>query len=98
MSKLIAKQENPYVYALVDSRDEGIFYVGKGRKNRMYQHKTVMRKARELLGRVKPYVSWVNEKMRTSKESDMYYYVIAEFHQVIALCERNINENAKRAC
>ena len=28
----------PYVYALIDTRDDAVFYVGKGRNRRMYQH------------------------------------------------------------
>ncbi|HEV7567361.1 MAG TPA: hypothetical protein VGO31_15550 [Microbacteriaceae bacterium] len=34
----VAEQLDYYVYALVDPRDDAIFYVGKGKGDRVYQH------------------------------------------------------------
>jgi hypothetical protein len=43
----IAEQLGWYVYALRDPRDGAVFYVGKGFRNRVYQHS---RQARKLAG------------------------------------------------
>lgn len=34
----------PYVYALVDPRDEAVFYVGKGKGRRMFEHEREARR------------------------------------------------------
>jgi len=36
----------PYVYALVDPRDDSVFYIGKGTGDRMYQHEQLVRRGK----------------------------------------------------
>lgn len=36
----------PYVYALIDPRDGGTFYIGKGNGRRMYQHENCVRRGK----------------------------------------------------
>ena len=36
----------PYVYALVDPRDNAVFYIGKGNGRRMYQHERDVRRGK----------------------------------------------------
>lgn len=38
--------KNFYVYQLIDSRNNNIFYVGKGQGNRMYQHEEIAKKGK----------------------------------------------------
>lgn len=46
-----------YVYCLVDPRDNRIFYVGKGRGNRVFEH--VQRRCANAVGLLKTSVSGI---------------------------------------
>ena len=49
------------------------------------------RNALDLLSRIAPYVDWLNEKTRTNEESDTYMSVVADLHEIIGVCDRQLS-------
>ena len=48
------------------------------------------RNALALLSRIVPYMDWINEKPRTNEESDTYMSVVADLHEIIGMCDRQL--------
>lgn len=49
------------------------------------------RAALDLLSRIVPYMDWINEKPRTNEESDTYMSVVADLHEIIGACDRQLS-------
>jgi hypothetical protein len=50
------------------------------------------RNALDLLSRIVPYMDWINEKPRTNEESDTYMSVVADLHEIIGVCDRQLSQ------
>ena len=53
-------------------------------------YRAVREQTLSMIARVKNYIDWQNEKPRTNQESDGYFMVVREMHEIVELCNRKL--------